>query len=443
MPSWKSHEPRARGVVRVRPGAALLARRAQPLGHRGGLVGLDHDLVARQHRGGGQLLERALGGGVEAPQRDQRVAVELEPQRVGEPGRVDVEDAAAPREVPDRLDLGEPLVAHEDEPLHERARVVVVPHVQLEQGARQALRPRHLLQHAAHRGEHHARPGSARQPLPGEAAQRLEALGGDARVRRGRVVGERVRLGQGERRARTAEVLEVVAGLLEGVAVADHVEHRAAARPLEPGREVAAGRAREPAQPHAGAPARTIVEQFRRLGDAPGEPRDALGQLVPQEGLGGRWRWRVLSLQACSPGSSAMPKTRHRDLPGGSRPRSRWRSTPGGRDLRQPSSGRRGPQADAGPAWAALRRMPAGAPVNRFPRARHREMRALGHRGRTGYNSAQRHVGNRDAPAPTGPADHGGGRPYVHPSRAVRSCFCWSAVAGMASAGDADGRRPP
>ena len=240
----------------------------------------------------------------------------------------------------------QPLVAHEDEPLHERARIVVVPHVQLEQGARQALGPRDPLQHAAHRGEHHARPAGARRPLAGEAAQRLEALGGDARVRRGRVVGERVGLGQRQRRARPAEVLEVVAGLLEGVAVPDHVEHRAAGPSLQPGREAAAGRAREPAQSHAGGAGVEDGEELRRLGDASGEQRDALGQLVPQERLGRRWGWRVLSLQG-APGSNATPKTRHRDLPGGSRLRSRWRPTPEGRDAGQPSSG-----------WGGLKRRP-------------------------------------------------------------------------------------
>jgi hypothetical protein len=120
-------------------------------------------------------------------------------------------------------------------------------------------------------------------------------------VRRGRIVGKRVGLGQGEDSAGAAEVLEVVADLFEGVAVAGHVEDPAPGGTLQPGRQIAAGRARESAQPRAGAPGAHDLEQFRGLGEASGQQRDAFGQLVPQERLGRRWRVFGMALDPGAP----------------------------------------------------------------------------------------------------------------------------------------------
>ncbi len=277
----------------------LVAGLTQPVDHRLRVAGLDHHLVARQHPRRGQLFERALGAGVEAPHRDQRVAVELQAQRVRHAHRVDVEDAAAPREVSDRLDLRQPLVAEEHQALHEHGRVVVLPDVQVEQRAAQAFGARYALEQPAHRGQHHP------LRLPGgEPGQRLESLRGDAGMGRRRVVGQRVGLGVGERGAGPAEVLEVVARLLEPVPVRDQIEHRARHAALQPGGEVAARRAGEPAQGHPrrgggiraprhdagglgrrrrdrGRPGQRR-EQLCQLGNAVGVARQRLGQLVTQ-----------------------------------------------------------------------------------------------------------------------------------------------------------------
>ena len=176
----------------------------------------------------GELLQRALRSGVEAPERDQRVPIELEPDRVGEPDRIDVEDPAAPRELPHRLDLGQPFVAHVGEALDQLLGSVVAPDRERQQYLPQAGRQRDALDQTAHRAEHH--------PLlaAGQPGQGLEPLGGDARVRRGGVVGEVVRLGEGQGLSGAAEVLDVVSRLLETIAVHHQVEDGAPGRALEP-----------------------------------------------------------------------------------------------------------------------------------------------------------------------------------------------------------------
>ena len=135
---------------------SFIAGVAQALRDALGVFGFDDDLVARQHAGIGQLLQRALRAGIEAAQRGDGVAVELDAQRVVPAHRPDIQDAATARAVTHRLDFGIAFVAQEHQSFEQLLRLEVLARAHAEQRARHLGGLRDFLEHAAHGGHDHA-----------------------------------------------------------------------------------------------------------------------------------------------------------------------------------------------------------------------------------------------------------------------------------------------
>ncbi len=168
---------------------------------------VEHDLADRPELDPGNLAERALGQGIEGPDRLQDVAEQIEPERLRAAGREDVDDAAADR-----------VFAGLD---HRAAAPVAVAREAGEQGcaidpaARLGREPagddqlgwRQLLEEGVDGGDHQLRP---RRVLVEEAGERIQAPCHDVGIGRDPVVGQAVPGGQGhdlERRRKEAHEL--------------------------------------------------------------------------------------------------------------------------------------------------------------------------------------------------------------------------------------------
>ena len=132
---------------------------------------VQHQLAGRHQLRPVQALGGALGRRVEAAQRLDLVAEELDAQGLAR-GRVDVDDAAARGQLPGALHLLDPLVARRDEPGQQRIALEPLSRLQVEETGRPLLGVGQAARDGGHRGHDDAR------PLP-DAGQGLEAGGGE------------------------------------------------------------------------------------------------------------------------------------------------------------------------------------------------------------------------------------------------------------------------
>ena len=174
-----------------------------------------HDLVA--------VSGRALAHRIERTDRLQRVAEQVEPQRLGGSGREQIDQAAAHGELA-RLHHGvgaaETVLAEEfRQPRH-------IDRLALAQrcGGLGIERPRrHLLQHRPRRSQDHAR-RHAGFPRCGQARECLQPLGDDVGMRRQPVVGQAVPGREHQHLAIGREEAQTVLQPLEPLAVARHMQ---------------------------------------------------------------------------------------------------------------------------------------------------------------------------------------------------------------------------
>ncbi len=134
-----------------------------------------------------ELVVAALGLGIEGADQFQGVAEEVEPHRIGDAGREQIDDAAAHGIFAGLAHRRRPGEAVELEPADNAVHRQHVARHGRERLAGDEPARRHPLDDGVDGGEHDRRP---LLPLePGEAGERRHALGDDARMGRGAVIG--------------------------------------------------------------------------------------------------------------------------------------------------------------------------------------------------------------------------------------------------------------
>ena len=192
-------------------------------------VGREPRLAHRHEVEGAELADAALGLGIEGADRLQRVAEEVEPDRVRRARRIEVEDAAARGVVADVAHRAGAGVAVGLEP----ERQVLHPHAVAgrgrEGGGGDVFQRRQALGQRIDGDDKHARPLD-RAARAGEARQHGHPLGGDGGVGRHAVVGLAVPRGQIERLdLRGGEGQRIDEGLRPEAVPGDEDERRRAA----------------------------------------------------------------------------------------------------------------------------------------------------------------------------------------------------------------------
>ena len=178
-----------------------------------------------------QLVGRTLRFRIEAADRFERVAEEIEADRIVDARRIEVEYAAAHRVFARLADGGSAQIAVELEPAHDAVHGDAVAGARRQGLTRNEAARRRTLHRCVDRREQHRRLIVALQM--GEPRQRGHAFGDDARMRRNPVVGLAVPGGEFEHGEAGSEEGDRARELRQALSIAadDDEAHRGGPRP--------------------------------------------------------------------------------------------------------------------------------------------------------------------------------------------------------------------
>jgi hypothetical protein len=151
---------------------------------------VERKLARRQEAHLVDLVDRALGVGVEAADALDQVVVELDPVGQRAAGRKDIDEAAANAVLARRHDLRDVRVARGDELRPQLRRRQLLALLEVKRAPGEVLDGRETQQRGRHRDD-----GDV-EHLPHQLVQRLEPLRHQVLVRRQLVVGQRLPVGQ-------------------------------------------------------------------------------------------------------------------------------------------------------------------------------------------------------------------------------------------------------